>query len=51
MSKLPDGWMAAQLGDLLAAIVGGGTPSKANTNYFQGSIPFMTVKVLVRDEN
>lgn len=44
MSELPEGWMTAQLGDLLAAIVGGGTPSKANANYFQGSIPFMTVK-------
>lgn len=44
MSKLPDGWATAQLGDLLSAIVGGGTPSKANANYFQGSIPFMTVK-------
>lgn len=44
MSKLPHGWATAQLGDLLSAIVGGGTPSKANANYFQGSIPFMTVK-------
>lgn len=44
MSKLPDGWTAAPLGDLLTAIVGGGTPSKSNVDYFQGSIPFMTVK-------
>src|SRR5690349_4973250 len=44
MSKLPDSWVTAPLGELLSAIVGGGTPSKANSDYFQGSIPFMTVK-------
>ncbi len=44
MSKLPEGWVAAQLGDLLTAIVGGGTPSKSNADSFRGSIPFMTVK-------
>lgn len=44
MSELPDSWVTAPLGDLLSTIVGGGTPSKANPEYFQGSIPFMTVK-------
>lgn len=44
MSELPAGWVNAQLGDLLTNIVGGGTPSKANASYFQGVIPFMTVK-------
>lgn len=41
---MPDSWVTAPLGELLSAIVGGGTPSKANPDYFQGSIPFMTVK-------
>lgn len=44
MSKLPSSWGTAPLGDVLSAIVGGGTPSKSNTDYFRGSIPFMTVK-------
>lgn len=44
MSDLPVGWVAAPLGELLSAIVGGGTPSKSNADYFRGSIPFMTVK-------
>lgn len=44
MSKLPDGWVTVPLGKLLSAIVGGGTPSKSNPDYFQGPIPFMTVK-------
>lgn len=44
MNELPTGWVNVQLGDLLTNIVGGGTPSKANASYFQGSIPFMTVK-------
>ena len=44
MSKLPNGWVAATLGELLSAIVGGGTPSKSNADSFCGSIPFMTVK-------
>jgi type I restriction enzyme S subunit len=42
--ELPPGWVSANLGDLLVKIEGGGTPSKANPNYFRGSIPFMTVK-------
>lgn len=44
MSVLPPGWVAARLSDVVDAIVGGGTPSKANPHYFSGTIPFMTVK-------
>lgn len=44
MNELPTGWVSVQLGELLTNIVGGGTPSKANASYFQGTIPFMTVK-------
>lgn len=44
MTDLPESWAMAPLGSLLSAIVGGGTPSKANADHFRGSIPFMTVK-------
>lgn len=44
MNELPQGWAATQLGELVSSIVGGGTPSKSNAQYFQGEIPFMTVK-------
>lgn len=44
MSELPKSWSIAPLGNLLSTIVGGGTPSKANAEYFHGTVPFMTVK-------
>lgn len=44
MSNIPEGWQSASIGDLLIKIVGGGTPDKRELNYFEGSIPFMTVK-------
>lgn len=44
MSDFPRGWAYASLENVLEKIVGGGTPSKANPSYFQGLIPFMTVK-------
>lgn len=46
MNELPQGWVYCQFSDVLESIVGGGTPSKANPEYFAGSIPFMTVKDL-----
>jgi type I restriction enzyme S subunit len=44
MSDLPESWVRAPLGNLIASIVGGGTPSKAIQENFRGTIPFMTVK-------
>lgn len=45
MSKnLPAGWAEAQLGDCLLSIVGGGTPSRNIARYFEGAIPWFTVK-------
>lgn len=44
MSELPTSWAATQLGELVSSIVGGGTPSKSNAEYFRGAVPFMTVK-------
>jgi|GEM_PF-2614599 len=42
--EVPQGWLITKLGDVLDEIVGGGTPSKNVPEYFQGSIPLMTVK-------
>ncbi len=42
--QFPAGWKRVRLDDVAVKIVGGGTPSKANSNYYSGSIPFMTVK-------
>lgn len=44
MSGLPEGWAEVTLADVAADIVGGGTPSKSHATYFEGEIPFMTVK-------
>ena len=41
---LPEGWVATNLENVILKIVGGGTPSKANPSFFEGSIPWMTVK-------
>lgn len=38
-----------QLGDLLDKIVGGGTPSKSNSDYWDGEIPWASVKDMPDD--
>lgn len=45
-SLVPDGWIAAQLGDLLMKIEGGGTPPRDNSLFWDGDIPWATVKDL-----
>lgn len=37
-------WEVKRLGDVLEKIVGGGTPSRSNENYWRGEIPWVTVK-------
>jgi len=37
-------WTTMRLGDVMERIVGGGTPSRSNPNYWDGQIPWMTVK-------
>jgi type I restriction enzyme S subunit len=37
-------WEVRRLGDVLERIVGGGTPSRSNPNYWDGEIPWVTVK-------
>ena len=44
MSDLPKGWSQTALGDVLISVIGGGTPSRNVSAYFQGSIPWFTVK-------
>jgi type I restriction enzyme, S subunit len=42
--EVPDGWRKELLEDVLGKIIGGGTPSKNNKAYWNGSIPWATVK-------
>jgi type I restriction enzyme S subunit len=38
-----EGWMALRLGDI-CDIIGGGTPSKSNSKFYSGDIPWATVR-------
>jgi len=42
----PAGWASTELGEVLLAIIGGGTPSRDVARYFEGDIPWFTVKDL-----
>lgn len=42
--NLPSDWVDTSLEEVLLSIVGGGTPSKSNPSYYQGNIPWMSVK-------
>lgn len=44
MIDAPTVWFNTKLEDVLLSIVGGGTPSKSVPSYFDGNIPWMTVK-------
>jgi type I restriction enzyme, S subunit len=44
VSDYPQGWVTVPLDQILVRIVGGGTPSKSNADFFRGAKPFMTVK-------
>ncbi|MGV3637994.1 MAG: restriction endonuclease subunit S [Flavobacteriales bacterium] len=41
---LPKGWRSVHLGDVLSDIIGGGTPSRDVDHYWNGDIPWITVK-------
>lgn len=42
--NLPSLWQKTELGEVLLSIVGGGTPSKSNPSFYEGNIPWMSVK-------
>lgn len=42
--ETPVGWVALPLGCLIASNIGGGTPSKQNPSYWNGQIPWASVK-------
>lgn len=44
--ELPDSWEWTRLGNVIDDIKGGGTPSKANPDYWNGGIPWASVKDL-----
>ncbi|MEW6516818.1 MAG: restriction endonuclease subunit S [candidate division FCPU426 bacterium] len=48
--KVPEGWVALPLGCLIASNTGGGTPSKDNPVYWNGDIPWASVKDIKNDK-
>ncbi len=42
LGMIPEGWKVGSLGDM-GAVVCGKTPSKANSNYYGGDIPFIKI--------
>ncbi|UUE95586.1 restriction endonuclease subunit S [Comamonas thiooxydans] len=44
--ELPMGWEVCRLGDIFLSIKSGGTPSKNNPSYWNGEIPWASVKDL-----
>jgi len=44
LGEIPEGWEIGSVEDLLVSIVGGGTPSRKESKYWGGNIPWMTVK-------
>ncbi|MBF0620933.1 MAG: restriction endonuclease subunit S [Magnetococcales bacterium] len=42
--KLPEGWVVSSIGDVILFDIGGGTPSKRNPEYWDGDIPWASVK-------
>lgn len=44
MNPLPQAWVSTPLESVLLSIVGGGTPSKSNPGFYEGDIPWMSVK-------
>ena len=47
MQGVPKNWVITKLDNLVSKFIGGGTPSKTNSAYYQGNIPWMTVKDMI----
>lgn len=48
--RYPNEWKKCTLGECLKKIVGGGTPSKTNPEFWNGSVPWATVKDLTKGD-
>ncbi len=48
--SLPPGWNWSRIGNIITNIKGGGTPSKRNLEYWDGDIPWASVKDLGKDK-
>ena len=46
MKKIPEGWESTTLGHQIENMLGGGTPDRSNPDYWDGEIPWATVKDL-----
>ena len=46
IGEIPDDWEVKILGDICEKVIGGGTPSRNNKIYWDGKIPWATVKDL-----
>ena len=46
IGEIPEEWLEGTLGDYLKEIKGGGTPSRKKTTYWEGAIPWGSVKDL-----
>ena len=44
LNELPDNWEWTKLGNVVTKIIGGGTPAKNKPQYWEGDIPWLTVK-------
>lgn len=44
LKELPENWEWTKLSDVVTKIIGGGTPSKNKPQYWDGDIPWLTVK-------
>lgn len=49
--EIPKSWGIVSLGDIILKDVGGGTPSKMKPGYWNGDIPWMSVKDFSKAEN
>jgi type I restriction enzyme S subunit len=48
--ELPSGWEWVRLGELFNSIASGGTPSKSNPDFWNGDIPWASVKDLSKEK-
>ena len=46
IGRIPKGWSVVSVGKIVEKIIGGGTPSRERPDYYNGTIPWITVKDL-----